>query len=58
MLREKFPEFCSSPSPPIEGNEGVGGRSSAVPECGCLWEVRVGLRGELCVPTCPWSPLI
>lgn len=21
MLREKFPEFCSSPSPPIEGRE-------------------------------------
>lgn len=26
MLREKFPEFCSSPSPPIEGREW--GRSS------------------------------
>lgn len=21
MLREKFPEFCSSPSPPVEGME-------------------------------------
>lgn len=21
MLREKFPEFCSSPSPPVEGRE-------------------------------------
>lgn len=25
MLREKFPEFCSSPSPPIEGREQGGG---------------------------------
>lgn len=25
MLREKFPEFCSSPSPPIEGRSRVGG---------------------------------
>lgn len=25
MLREKFPEFCSSPSPPIEGRERRGG---------------------------------
>ena len=26
MLREKFPEFCSSPSPPIEGRERAGGK--------------------------------
>lgn len=31
MLREKFPEFCSSPSPPIEGRERGGWRRGAAP---------------------------
>lgn len=39
MLREKFPEFCSSPSPPIEGRERSGWRrepaaGAAFPETG------------------------
>lgn len=29
MLREKFPEFCSSPSPPIEGRERDGWQREA-----------------------------
>lgn len=53
MLREKFPEFCSSPSPPIEGRERAGGRGrlqQGFPQRShsesCLQEVRAGPQGD------------
>lgn len=60
MLREKFPEFCSSPSPPIEGRSGLGGggrlrkvlpsRSRGFPcspaGIAAVGRVGPGLRGE------------
>lgn len=36
MLREKFPEFCSSPSPPIEGKEQGGCWGGGIPEHPCV----------------------
>lgn len=58
MLREKFPEFCSSPSPPIEGNEGVG---SSVGVQQCCPRARLPLGGQSGAPggaLCAHMPVV
>lgn len=54
MLREKFPEFCSSPSPPIEGNEEMGG-DGGPQRCCARARLRAGLQGELYARDLPSS---